>query len=402
MRRHVIRAVFLLVLVAPLAAPVAAAAQDDTETALDGKLRSGETIEVGAEESVGDLYAAGNTVRVLGTVDGDLVAVGADIQIDGTVTGDVLGGANTVTIDGRVGGDVRLGAGQVTVDGTVGEDLLLAAGTLVIGPEARVGADVVFATAQTTIDGVVDGGALGRTSQYQVDGSIAGEERVTIEADDLERAPTVLDRVWSAVRRWISLVLVGALLVLFAPGALERARAAVVERPLPSAGIGVLAALGVPIALVASLFVVAVVAALLGLLGLGQLAVVFLSSGLAGLFAVLMAFVVLVVFVAQVVVSLAIGAFAVSHAGRAEQLGAIALGALVLVVLFAVPVLGGLLELATVAVGVGALLVSTWRARAAGRGEATDDVEPTAVATTGPPPTDERSTDHAPPPPDGR
>lgn len=352
-----VRAVLLCVALLLVVTSAAAAQTADGEQPLDGKFRSGDDVEIGPEQTVeGDLYVAAATVRVAGTVSGDLIVAAGTVDVVGAIGGDLIASAGTVNIDGTVGGDTRVAAAQTDVTGTVGEDLVVATGTLTIANGSRIGEDVVFTTGATVLDGTVDGAVLGGTSDYRNNGSVAGTERVTIQ--EAEPAPGPLDRVWSAVRRWVSLVVVGALLVLVVPAVLARTRVVARQRPLPSLGVGQLALIGVPLVVLVGLFVVAVVAAALGLGALTQLAAAVMATGLVVAAALAMVFVLLVGFVAQVIVSLIVGRIVITPRARGDQLVAIALGALVLVIVFAIPVLGGLLQYATVLLGLGALVLA--------------------------------------------
>jgi cytoskeletal protein CcmA (bactofilin family) len=84
------------------------------------ELRRGDgVITVAADETIDDsLIAAGQTVAIDGTVNGDLLAFGRTVTIRGNVMGNVITAAESVTIEGTVTGDI-LGAGRgVTLRGT--------------------------------------------------------------------------------------------------------------------------------------------------------------------------------------------------------------------------------------------------------------------------------------------
>jgi cytoskeletal protein CcmA (bactofilin family) len=340
--------------------PAAALAQ---ESELGGKLRSGREVVVASGETVaGDLYASGGTVRVDGRVDGDLVASGGQVTVAGTVTGDVMAGAGSISITGQVGGDVRIASGQVRVEGQVGEDLLLAAGQAVLAPGSRIGGDLVFAAGRMTMDGAVAGSVLGSTGNYLKRGSVAGSERVTIE----ERAePTVADRSLDGLRRYLSILVVGALALWLLPRVLRGAAEAVRGRTLPSLGTGLLAFLGVIVALVLVVLVTALVAVVLGLLGLGSLAGVVVFAGILLGAAIVLLLLLGVGFGAQAAVGLALGRFVLRGDPRpfGRAFLALALGLLVVVLLSSIPVAGGVLEACIVVLGLGGLVLAMRRRR---------------------------------------
>jgi len=350
----------------PLALVLLSGAALAQETELGGKLRSGQEVLVPAGETVGDdLYASGGTVRVDGRVDGDLVASGGQVIVAGTVTGDVLAAAGSTTISGEVGGDVRVATGQARVQGPgrVGEDLLVAAGQAAIDSGARVDGDLIFASGRMTMDGTVAGSVLGTTGNYVRRGSVAGSERVTVQ--ERERPPTVNDRLLGGLRRYLSILVVGVLLLWLLPRAFRGAADAVRGRPLVSFGVGILAMIGVVVLLVLVILLTVLVAIVLGLAGLGQLGGVIVFAGI--LLAAVIVFLLLVAvgFGAQAAVGLALGGLVLRgdlrSSGRA--FAALVLGLLVVVLVSTIPVAGGALEAIVVLLGLGALVLAMRRGR---------------------------------------
>jgi hypothetical protein len=335
---------------------VAAAAQ---QTELGGKVRRGQEVSVPAGETVrGDLYASAGTVRIDGRVEGDLVATAGQVTVAGTVTGDLLAAAGSTTISGQVEGDVRAGTGQARVEGRVGEDLVLGAGQVTVASGAEVGGDLIFGAGRMTMDGAVAGSVLGATGNYTRGGSVAGGEKVSVQQPE-EQAPTVADRVLDRVRRYLSILVVGLLLLWLAPRLLRGAADAVRNRPLVSFGVGILGLVGVVVLLVLVIVFTVLLAVVLGLLGLGSLTGVVVFAGI--LVAALITFLLLVAvaFGAQATVGLALGRLLLR--GDAPSLprafGALALGVLVIVLVSAIPLVGGGLEALLVLLGLGALVL---------------------------------------------
>jgi hypothetical protein len=114
-------------------------------------------VTVAADETINDtLLAMGQTVSVDGTINGDLIAFGQSVTVRGNVTGNVVTAAQSVTIEGTVGGTV-LGAGEgVRLD------------------NARVGRDFYgFGNGVEIASGAnVTGNAMGFGSTVDVDGRV--------------------------------------------------------------------------------------------------------------------------------------------------------------------------------------------------------------------------------------
>jgi cytoskeletal protein CcmA (bactofilin family) len=345
--------VFLAVLLASLS-PTALAQQ----TELGGKVRSGQEVVVASGETVqGDLIASAGTVRIDGRVDGDLLATGGRVTVAGTVTGDVMAAGGSTTISGQVDGDARLASGQVRVEGRVGEDLVIGAGQATVASGAQVGGDLIFGAGQVQMDGTVAGSVLGSTGSYTRGGSVAGSERVSVQQRE-EQAPTAADRTLGLLRRYVSVLVVGLLLLWLAPRVLRGAAEAVRRRPLASFGIGIVGVIGVAVGLVVVLFVTILLAIGLGLLGLGPLAGTIVFAGILAIGIIAFLLFLAVTFGAPAAVGLGLGRLLFREGGSfARAFAALALGVLVVVLIAAIPLVGGWLQLLLVLLGLGALLL---------------------------------------------
>jgi len=344
---------FLAVALASL--PAAAAAQ---QSELGGKVRSGQEVTVPVGETVqGDLIASAGRVRIDGRVDGDLVATGGEVTVAGTVTGDVLATAGSTTISGEVGGDVRAGTGRARVEGQIGEDLVLGAGQATIARGAQIGGDLIVGAGRLRLDGTVTGSVLGAAGDYTRTGSVGGSEQVTVQQPEQER--TLTDRGFDLLRRYVSILIIGLLLLWLLPRAFRGAADAVRGRPLVSFGVGILGFIGVVVLLVLVVLVTVLVAVGLGLLGLGSLtgAAVFGGTLAAGFVAFL--FFLAVAFGAQATVGLGLGRLLFRGPRRSflKAFVALVIGVAVVVLISAIPVAGGWLEALLVLLGLGALVL---------------------------------------------
>jgi hypothetical protein len=326
---------------------------------LNEKFRSGSRVTVEEGETIPeDLYASGGSVEIAGRVQGDLVATGGEIAVNGTVGGDVLAAGGRLTLAGDVAGDVRAAGGQIRVAGAVAEDAVLAGGQMSVAEGAQIGGDLLFSGGRMTLDGRVDGDLLGSAGNYARRGSVGGSENVTTGPE--ERPPTAGERILAALRRYLAILAVGALLLWLVPRLLQGSATLVRKRPLPSLGVGGLGAVGFVVLLVVLILAGVLISIILGLLGLGSLVAALGTGTLLAAAVLTFAFVLVVVFLADVVVGMAAGGLLLrSERGpsRARDFGALALGVALVVVLTAIPVIGGLLKLLIVLVGLGALVL---------------------------------------------
>lgn len=135
------------------------------------RLPAGETI-------TDDLYVGAEEVIIDGTIEGDLFAAAGYVEINGVVTGDLFAAGAGVTINGVVEDDARIAGAGVTVNGTIGDDLFVAGGGTVPGGfstpvnlENRTIAQGVFIRSGTTVGGdLFVGGGSG-----EIAGTVAGD-----------------------------------------------------------------------------------------------------------------------------------------------------------------------------------------------------------------------------------
>ena len=331
---------------------------------LGDRFRTGPEVTVPAGETVADdLYATGGRVRIDGVVQGDVVVAGGEVEIGGTVEDDVLVAGGRVTISGDVGGDVRAAGGEVHLQGSVAQDALLTGGQLTVSSGGRVGADLIFSGGQMALDGTVDGDAVGNAGTYRREGTVGGEERVSTPPRE-EREPTAADRVLRAVRRYVGVLIVGALLLWAAPRLMRWAARQAWARPLPSLGVGVLGFVGSVLALIALVIAAVLLSLLLDAVGLGGLVAIVIFGVFLAVAALVFALALTVAFAADALVGVAVGRRLLGDRGagtRAADLIALAIGAAILVALTALPGVGGLVKLLVVCVGLGAILLALRR-----------------------------------------
>lgn len=303
--------------------------------------RTGGTVVVGPDETVrGDLVVTAGTLVVRGTVDGDLTAFAGDVVVAGTVTGDLEAFAGNLRVTGTVGGDLEAFAGNVALlgggvdgrfeaaggsvllDGRVGAGAAVGAGTLTLGPSADVAGDVEYDAETFSSDPAA---------------RVGGEVRQVARSGVGPRlAPP---RGTAAVYGFLVNLLVGVVLLAAFPRFSRSVADRVRSDPLPTGGAGLVVLVGVPILL--ALLLITVVGIPVALVG-----------GL--LFGVLL-------WVGYVYGSYSVGDWLVAMADVESRWVGLVVGLLVVALVTRVPVLGGLVSLAVVLLGVGAVAYNLGR-----------------------------------------
>ena len=267
-------------------------------------------IAAGASAATDHVVITGGAVVPAAQTAGDVIVVDGDVRIDGHATGDVVSVSGPIRVAGRVDGDVI----------AVSDRMFLA-------PTARVGGDLRYGDERP----VVAPGAR-----------VAGQ----ISKEDWADAGSGWG--WLSVLAWwlavsVSTLIVGALLVWLAPGALRGAERAVREHLGATIGWGVAIAIGVPLL---------AVLALVTLVGI--------PFGIALLLAAIP-----VLLVAYATSAWLVGRRILRNRS-ASPWAALFAGWAILRLLALIPVVGALVGLAATVVGLGALTVALWRARSPG------------------------------------
>ncbi|MBP9667223.1 polymer-forming cytoskeletal protein [Candidatus Saccharibacteria bacterium] len=129
----------------------------------------------------GSAYVAGNNVVVQGTVKGDLYCAGNSVRVEGTIMGDVLCAGNTVKIGGIVKGNVRVAGANVTIGGTIQGAISALGGDVVAAANMKLAGDFTGAAGSLTIDGTVGRDMTAVAGDLVVKGTIGRNVETSFE-----------------------------------------------------------------------------------------------------------------------------------------------------------------------------------------------------------------------------
>ncbi|HET6819334.1 MAG TPA: hypothetical protein VFH98_02145 [Candidatus Limnocylindria bacterium] len=342
---------------------------------LDGKFRAGDNVTVPSSEVVpDDLYLVGGALIVDGTVHGDLVAFGGQITVNGTIDGDVMAAGGSVSITGTVNGDARAAGGNISITGVTGEDAVAAGGQVTLA--GRINGDLIASGGSISMGADVGGDVEASAGAYNKSGHVDGAEHVTLSTRIANAAPSAGNEVLEAIRHFAVLIVLGALAVWLIPRVLNASEGTLRREPLLSLAGGVATFLGYAVFAILCILLVVLLAIAFGLLQIAALAVISAIAGLLAFFVGTFAFVLAVAYVADLVVGLALARLAMRDATdtRWQMLGLLIGGALVVVIVTSLPVIGGLAKLAVALLGLGAMAVAGWRRWRGSRGVPPADV----------------------------
>lgn len=359
----------------------------------------------------GDLIFFGRALTLNGTVEGDLMAAGQAIVINAIVRDDVrvggaamlvgerasigddllFGGASLETKPGsKIGGDLALGAAQVLAAGEVAGSLMAGTGGLelrgTVGGDVKAYVDnpeeggppvgmylqqIPFAVPTvpaglTIASDARIGGQLEYTASQDLPipaGVVAGKiTRITPQLPEQvkERTPAQKVGQWflALLRRMITLVLIGLLLVWLLPAFVPNLSQKVRSQIWPSLGWGMVAYAVFFIILLVVVMVTVLLAMLLGLLTLDGLSTAVVFLGILALFSLILGFVLITSYLVLVVAGQLLGqeVFHIFKPDLAEnRIWPLVVGVIAVSILVSLPFVGWLFKLLIVFFGLGAL-----------------------------------------------
>jgi len=325
------------------------------ETVDDSLFAVGETVSIDGVVT-GNLIACAQRVIVRGTVKGDLVTGGQRVDLAGTVEGNVIGFSQTMIVRGPVGRSLHAFAEHVTLDrdARVEGDVVTVAGGMDF--EGPVGRDLLAFGGSANLRGEVARNASAWTGRLHVDGpaKIGGDltahvtkkEDVTVDPQAsvggksetriktrLQQSPYARPGfyVWKVI--WFAAAFLTGLLVHWLIPSLFAARLAGGPAIAKTIGVGFVALVAAPVAIV-------LVALTMVGLPLALLAVAVWGAGL---------------YLSSILVGTLLGRTLLSrqHGATVSFASALLVGLAVVTVAVNVPHVGGLLRFFVITLGLG-------------------------------------------------
>jgi cytoskeletal protein CcmA (bactofilin family) len=344
---------------------------------LAADLRSGDTITVASGEVVDDdLYVAGSTVIIDGTVNGELWAFGSTVTINGEVKGSMVAIGQTVNVNGSVGHAARLVAETLNVSGDIMGDLIFFASEANIASKAKIGGDSLFFAENVHIDGAVERDIKGSANEVTLTNEVGRDVELNVEnltltsaanvqgnltytsenEADIQSGATVSGKtthnipeakepgpfsgIGGKILGFFMALVTGLFIILIAPRRSASAADAIRNKPWISLGWGAVILFATPIA------AIVVCATVIGI-PVGLIALVLYA---------------IAIYISQVFVGLFLGRWIIGRfravESKAIMIGALASGLVIITLLGLIPYLGFWIGLAVALFGLGAVLVS--------------------------------------------
>jgi hypothetical protein len=128
-----------------------------------------------------DLFIAGDTVTISGTVNGDVFAAGANIIVDGIINGDVYAAGGGLTVTGTVTQDVILVGGNLIVHGAaIGDGVVALGGNVQVDSSTDIKGGFIFGAGSVQSAASVGRGMTGGTGILTLSGSVGRDVNIGV------------------------------------------------------------------------------------------------------------------------------------------------------------------------------------------------------------------------------
>jgi len=350
LKRHIFILLFLSLLIAIAPAAV---------------FRTGETVIIEKGDVIrGNLFAAGRTIQIKGTVYGDIVAVGGELILEGPVYGDLLLAGGDVILKMPRVSDVRAVGGELSLQSRVRGDVFIAGGKIDIKPATRIARDLIAYGGQVHVSGEIignakiNGGSVFVTEGTSIRGNLfstsgKGGTRIAASAKIVGEKDVVRKNLQTQTikKDFLGIIAVGKalgflakavlalLLILMVPNYIKAVNTTMNAKPWSSIGIGILLLLLVPVLIFLCL------ASLIGI-----------PIGLILLFVYMVS-----IYSTRIFVSIWLGTVIVAKFRKAadpDLILSLVVGTLVYSLLLKLPLIGWLIGFMGLLLGLGALLIS--------------------------------------------
>ncbi len=336
---------------------------EEGEVINDDLFIGGDIVEINGTVN-GDVFASGSIVKVNGTINGSLASGAQTILINGKVSGSVYAGSMTITLgpdteigrnmfyggfnlnaeegsvihrdllvgayqallSGEIGRDVQAGVGALDINGSIGNNVraevagpsdgqppqiypsppgidTIAPAGIRISEEAEIGGSLYYKSSED------QSRAIAITPPGGIEFDYDPQVNPNVDSPDPDEIGSRLVGAWllKQVRVFITLMLLGGLIVWQLPGLLNKVSEKVEKEVMPSLGWGLVSIMVVYLgALLASGLIIAG-AIFFGVITLGELSRVILTVGFTSLGLIMAGFGLLVSYGSKLVVSYLVG-----------------------------------------------------------------------------------------------
>jgi cytoskeletal protein CcmA (bactofilin family) len=336
-----------------------------------------------------DLFIAGDTIIIEGSIEGDLYAAARTVIIRGSVRDSATIFAGTVSVDGSVGQGIHAAVGELIINGMIRGNVVAAARSASLGSEAGIEGDVIITGQKIIVSSPVKGYILGAGNTISINSSISDDASfavrtltlqenarisgnlmyisekqavifpgATVSGKVIHRIPEFQEKmrgifpfvliagVLGKIFSFVMMVVVGLAFVLIAPKWFFRLSEAIKRYPGPCAGWGALVFFAAP-------------------LGIGLAFLTFVGMALAVMASMVYS---VALYLSQIITALLLGRLLLGIKEETIKpghlFGSFVLGLFLIRLVRFIPVVGFIVWAVTVLFGIGAFVVTQMKMRA--------------------------------------
>ncbi len=155
-------------------------------------IRIDDAIVIGPEERIDDdVLAIGGSVAVFGDVRGDVLAIGERVLVGGTIAGDLLAAGPSVETGATLGGSLRTLAGEMVLGGAIARNALALAGSVRQPEGSSVAGRLIALAGELDLRGTVRGGGAIAAGAIHLDADLGGPLQIDVGQITLGEAAVV-------------------------------------------------------------------------------------------------------------------------------------------------------------------------------------------------------------------
>ncbi len=146
-----------------------------------------------------DYFAAGNSVTISGTVNGDAFIAGGTVVVDGTINGDLFAAGGNIDIRGKVTHSVRVAGGNIDITGTIGGNVVVGGGNVRIEDTARISGSLIAGGGMIDVLAPIGKGMTVGVGTLRVGNNVGGDVTTFVNQLFLESRANIVGNVsyWS-------------------------------------------------------------------------------------------------------------------------------------------------------------------------------------------------------------
>lgn len=305
--------------------------------------------------SVGNLSSDnGNyTLPQTETISDNFLVAGSNLDLKGTVQKDLFIFGQNITLSGIVGGNVFVGAAQVSVDGTIKGDLYAGSGNLSINKSSIIEGDLITGAGSVKIDGEIRGKVYAGVGTLSIGSSAVVAKEIVYSSDSVAKVSSdakiakitqkiapkpnktkiVKDQITNQFLGFLMALLAGVIMITIFSKCTKPATEQIHSNFWKTLGWGFVFLVATPVAMVIALITVI------------GMPLAFITG----------AFYFVAIYLAKIVAALALGEYISKN--KWLPIWSLTLGLAIIVILSALPYIGGLIGLIALLLGLGGLII---------------------------------------------